>query len=239
MHSNSILLIDDDTELQTMLRSYLRRAGFNVSCAETAHEGLRLLKTCDPELVVLDIFLPDDNGIDLCGEIRQRTKVPIILISAKGDESDKVLGLGLGADDFLTKPFSLNEFVARAKAQVRRYEYLLESDDEKPDAPLLVSGVITINAAERHVTCCGEEVHLTATEFNLLYFLVRNEGKVYDKDTLYLQIWGSNYCAGSRPVAVYIRRLRQKLEQVPEQPEMILNVWGVGYKYLSKDGSYE
>lgn len=185
--------------------------------------------------MVLDIFLSHANGLDICRQLRERTQKPIILISDKGDESDKVLGLGLGADDFLTKPFSMNELVARIKAQIRRQEYYESVAAQKEDGEkILAAGPPVVNIAARTLTCRGKPVTLTARELDLLVYFVRHEGWVLSKDTIYESIWGLNSTGDSRTVMVHVRHLREKLELDPEHPEMFVTVWGVGYKFSSK-----
>lgn len=233
-----ILVIDDDTELQNLLKKYLEREGFKVLPETSASGGLASFERNQPDLIVLDIFLSHANGLDTCRQLRERTQKPIILISAKGDESDKVLGLGLGADDFLTKPFSMNELVARIKAQIRRQEYYEAVASEKKEGEeILAAGPLVINIAARTLTCRGKPVTLTAKEFDLLAYFVRHEGWVLSKDVLYESIWGLNSTGDSRTVMVHVRHLREKLELDPEHPEMFVTVWGVGYKFSSK-GKY-
>ena len=227
-----ILVIDDDLEVQAILRTYLEREGFEVFCSSCSESGLVLMRNRQPDLIILDIFLPDSNGLETCNKIRLEIKTPIILISAKGDESDKVLGLGLGADDFLTKPFSFNELVARVKAQIRRNEFVREyvpSSDEKRE--VIVKGPLLIDMEARTVYLREVLLTLTAKEFDLLAFFAENENRVFSKDTIYESIWGYDSGGDSRTIAVHIRRLREKIEINPNEPKMILNVWGVGYKF--------
>ena len=177
-----ILIIDDDAEVQSIIRTYLEREGFSVLCASSSEEGRTLFDSRYPDLVILDIFLPDGNGLDVCNYLRGISKNPIILISAKGDESDKVLGLGLGADDFVTKPFSMNELVARVKAQIRRNDYLAASvNDTKMAESTLLAGPFIINTESRTVLYYDKELTLTAKEFDLLVFFIQNENRVFNR----------------------------------------------------------
>lgn len=228
----TILIVDDDLEIQSIIKSYMEREGFLVFCATSSADGIILFNTQNPDLIILDIFLPDGNGLELCNYLRSQSKIPIILISAKGDESDKVLGLGLGADDFLTKPFSINELVARVKVQIRRNEYLDSPAIHKQQTcSTLIAGPLIISTESRIVLCCGKPLALTAKEFNLLVFFVKNENKVFSKEHLYEAIWGYDLNGDSRTVMVHIRRLREKIEVNPNEPKMLLTVWGVGYKF--------
>ncbi len=228
-----ILIIDDDGQVQSLIKNYLVREGFDVFCALSSEEGLALLKIKNPDLVILDIFLPDGNGLDTCSIIRKKTKIPIILISAKGDESDKVLGLGLGADDFLTKPFSINELVARVKAHTRRSEFINSSaGGSNNKASMIISGPLVVNLSSRTAFCREEMINLTAKEFDMLAFFIQNENRVFSRDFLYESIWGYDSSGDNRTVSVHIRHLRQKIELNPNDPKILVNVWGVGYKFI-------
>lgn len=230
-----ILIVDDDLEVQQLIRQYLEREGFFVDCTTYAKEGMELLKLKKPDLIILDVFLPDANGLELCSQIRRMTDVPITLISAKGDESDKVLGLGLGADDFVTKPFGINELVARIKAQLRRNDFVknIINEDKGKGTNALVAGPLVINLDSRVVYCREVCLVLTAKEFDMLVFFAKNENRVFNKDFLYETIWGYESSGDSRTVTVYIRKLREKIERNPNEPQMIVNVWGVGYKFTT------
>ncbi|AFA47466.1 response regulator transcription factor [Acetobacterium woodii] len=228
----TVLLIDDDLEVQQLIKTYLERESFGVYCTTRSTEGLEMIKAKKLDLVILDIFLPDGNGLEVCKEIRRTSKIPITLISAKGDESDKVLGLGLGADDFITKPFSINELVARVKAQIRRNEFIedyTKENGKKSDS--IVVGPLVINVESRSVFCRAEKIHLTAKEFDLLTFLAQNKDRVFSKDFLYESIWGYESSGDSRTVTVHIRKIREKIEKNPQEPKIIVNVWGIGYKF--------
>jgi len=229
-----ILIVDDDTEVQSIIKSYLEREGFSVLCAESSAKGMSLYDDQRTNLAILDIFLPDGNGMELCKHLRAITKIPIILLSAKGDESDKVLGLGLGADDFLTKPFSVNELVARVKAQIRRDEYMENlPGGKKQGSSMLVAGPIVINTESRQAFCNEILLVLRAKEFDLLSFFVKNENHVFSKEFMYEKLWGYDSNGDNRTVMVHIRRLREKIEKNPNNPKMLLTVWGVGYKFTS------
>lgn len=228
----TVLIIDDDLEVQQLIKTYLEREGFGVYCTPLSHEGLEIIKEKKIDLIILDIFLPDGNGLEVCKIIRSTSKIPITLISAKGDESDKVLGLGLGADDFITKPFSINELVARVKAQIRRTEFIEDFTKENGNRnDSIVAGPLVINMESRSVFCREEKVLLTAKEFDLLAFMAKNKDRVFSKDFLYESIWGYESSGDSRTVTVHIRKIREKIEKKPKEPQIIVNVWGIGYKF--------
>ncbi len=230
----NILIIDDDLEVQSIIKSYLVREGFSVICASFVKDGIAMFHEQKVDLAIIDIFLPDGNGLDVCNRLRSVSQTPIILISAKGDESDKVLGLGLGADDFLTKPFSINELVARVKAQIRRNEYIAQSiNQKKPLGGTLIVGSLMIDTESRTAFCYDKPLSLTAKEFDLLTLLAKNENRVFDKESLYDAIWGYDPNGDTRTVMVHIRRLRLKIETDPNNPKMLVTVWGVGYKFTT------
>ncbi len=232
----TVLIIDDDLEVQQLIRTYLERESYRVFCTARSDEGLEIIKEKKLDMVLLDIFLPDDNGLEVCKKIRLTSNVPITLISAKGDESDKVLGLGLGADDFITKPFSINELVARVKAQIRRNDFIEDMKKDRGEKNnSIVAGPLIINMESRSVYCREEPLLFTAKEFDLLAFMAKNRDKVYSKDFLYETIWGCNCGGDSRTVTVHIRKIREKIEIDPNEPQILVNVWGVGYK-LTVDG---
>ncbi|MBC3888855.1 response regulator [Acetobacterium paludosum] len=228
----TVLIIDDDLEVQQLIKTYLEREGFGVYCTTRSSEGLEIINEKKLDLIILDIFLPDGNGLEVCKKIRSTSKIPITLISAKGDESDKVLGLGLGADDFITKPFSINELVARVKAQIRRNEFIedLKKENRKHNDSI-VAGPIVINIESRTAFCREKKILLTAKEFDLLTFMAKNKDRVFSKDFLYESIWGYESSGDSRTVTVHIRKIREKIEKNPKKPQIIVNVWGVGYKF--------
>lgn len=229
-----ILIVDDDLEIQSIIKSYLEREGFSVLCADSSAQGFSLYNNASTKLIILDIFLPDGNGMELCKYLRTTSKIPIIMISAKGDESDKVLGLGLGADDFLTKPFSINELVARVKAQIRRNEYIDASNgSSNQNTSTLIAGPIIINAESRLAYCNDKPLSLRTKEFDLLSFFVKNVDRVFSKENLYEKLWGYDFNGDTRTVMVHIRRLREKIEINPNDPKILLTVWGVGYKFTT------
>lgn len=234
-----IIVVDDEPEMLELIKKYLAREGFLVFTGQTAAAALKLSRVEHPDLIILDIILPDNDGLEVCQILRRETLVPILLISAKGDDADKVLGLGLGADDYLTKPFSLNELVARVKAHLRRHSYTSKANaDNLPD--LIAAGPLEINLKGHEVYLRSKPVLLTAKEFELLAFLARHANQVFNKESLYEKIWGMDSTGDSRTVMVHIRRLREKIEENPNEPKFLLTVWGTGYKFsfnnYRKDG---
>lgn len=228
-----ILVIDDDVEIRKLIRQYLERNHYNVLEAGTVKTGIDLIKHNVINLIILDIFLPDGNGIDMCSEIRSFSKIPILLISAKGDDSDVVLGLGIGADDFITKPFSLDQLVARVKAQLRREKFLLELNQKQEGTnDIIIKGSLYIDLKKRDIFCREELVELTAKEFDLIAFLANNEGIVFEKEKLYEKIWGYDAMGDYRTVAVHVKNIREKIEIDYKNPKMVITVWGVGYKFV-------
>lgn len=227
-----IIVIDDECEMVELIKKYLIREGFEVFTGGTAREGFQLIKKENPDLIILDIMLPGMDGLEACQILRQDTFIPVLLISAKGEDADKVLGLGLGADDYLTKPFSLNELVARVKAHLRRINYSKKASINTP--AIITSGPLEINVKSREVYLGGKPVLLTTKEFELLSFLVINANQVFKRESLYEKIWGYNSAGDSRTVMVHIRRLREKIEEDPYKPKYLRTVWGTGYKYSLK-----
>lgn len=230
--SKKILVIDDETEMVELIKKYLKREGFHVITGHTAHEAILLAKNEKPDLIILDIILPEMDGLEICQILRRESFIPILLISAKGDDADKVLGLGLGADDYLTKPFSLNELIARVKAHIRRYDYNKKATPETKQVSI-TGGPLEIDTKSREVHLEGKPVYLTSKEFELLSFMVLNANQVFNRETLYEKIWGYDSTGDSRTVMVHIRRLREKIENDPDKPRYLKTIWGTGYKFCA------
>jgi DNA-binding response OmpR family regulator len=225
--STRILVVDDEQSIRTIVEYALRDAGFEVLSAARGDDALALVRRDPPDLVVLDLMLPGMDGLEVCRRIRAERSVPIIILSARGEELDKVLGLELGADDYVTKPFSPRELVARVKAVLRRAEPEPESGPEPP----LHLGDLTVDPARHEVVFEGRPVHLTAREFELLSYLVRNRGLVLTRDQILERVWGYSFPADTRTVDVHIRQLRAKLgDRAP-----IVTIRGVGYKADARD----
>jgi len=226
-----ILLVDDEQSLQTLLAFPLRKEGYEVVSALDGQEALDRLRETNFDLVVLDLMLPKVDGFEVCRQVRARSSVPIIMLTARTEEIDKVLGLELGADDYITKPFSVREFRSRVKAVLRRAA-LVRADDAggKP----LVDGDLRIDFEKRSVSMAGESVRLTYVEFEILTALARHPGRVFNRMVLLERVWGDASYRDPRTVDVHIRHLREKLESDPRYPEMILTVRGVGYRYRDR-----
>ncbi|MEJ7750084.1 MAG: response regulator transcription factor [Thermoleophilaceae bacterium] len=226
-----ILLVDDEQSLQTLLAFPLRKEGYEVVSALDGQEALDRLRETNFDLVVLDLMLPKVDGFEVCRQVRARSSVPIIMLTARTEEIDKVLGLELGADDYITKPFSVREFRSRVKAVLRRAA-LVRADDAggKP----LVDGDLRIDFEKRAVSMAGESVRLTYVEFEILTALARHPGRVFNRMVLLERVWGDASYRDPRTVDVHIRHLREKLESDPRYPEMILTVRGVGYRYRDR-----
>lgn len=222
-----ILVVDDEAHIIELVELYLEKEGYEVMSAQDGPEAVEKAGSGDPDLVVLDIMLPGMDGLDVLREIRKSSTVPVIMLTAKESEVDKVVGLELGADDYLTKPFSPRELVARVKAVLRRSQ-----PPEGEEAPILMRGDLVVDVDRRRVEVAGlGEVKLTAKEFDLLRVLAANPGIVLKRDRLMEKVWGYEYIGDTRTVDVYIRHLREKLADDAENPRFIETVRGVGYRF--------
>ncbi len=224
-----ILLVEDDPEIRGMLKDYLTCENFEVVCAADGEEACEKFADNIFSIVLLDLMIPKISGMDVMQHIRRISTVPIIIISAKDTELDKTLGLGLGADDYITKPFSVTEVLARIKANIRRStQYAVPAQPEEPK--LLTMGELVMNLSDYTVSKAGVKLDLTAKEFDILKLLMKNPKKVYTKAQLYSQIWKDAYMGDENAVNVHISRLRNKIEENPREPRFIITVWGIGYK---------
>jgi two-component system response regulator ResD len=223
-----ILVVDDEDKIRNIIRMYFTREGFNVAEAASGGEALEMLGREQYDLVILDIMMPEVDGWTVCRELRARSGIPIIMLTAREEEVDRVLGLEMGADDYLVKPFSPRELLARVKAVLRRASR--PAAKAEPDG-VLVNKNIEINPKTRVVTVGGLPVTLTVKEFDLLLFMARHPGRVFTRDDLLQGIWGFDYFGDTRTVDTHVNRLRDKLNRVPGCPAMIRTVWGVGYKF--------
>ena len=221
-----ILMIDDEENLVKGVRYNLELDGYSVDVAYDGEEALRSMDNNIFNLVILDVMLPKIDGFTLLKKIRERSSVPVIMLTAKGEDEDKVLGFEYGADDYMTKPFNILELRARIKALLRRTYDLVANKSE-----IIKSGDIMIDVPSRKVNVEGRPVDLTSKEFDILFLLVTNPGKIYSRETLLEIIWGYDYYGDSRTVDVHIRRLREKIERDPGNPQYVLTKWGVGYYY--------
>lgn len=221
-----ILIVDDERLLVKGLKRSLEENGFTVATAYDGEEALNIMHSTHVDLVVLDIMLPKIDGLEVCRRIRKRWNTPVIMLTARGEDTDKIVGLELGADDYLAKPFNTRELIARIKAVLRRTS---QAGDE-PGAGVLRFGELAIDVPRRLVALDGKPVELTATEFDLLYTLARHHGRVFTRDTLLEQVWGSPY-TDPRTVDVYVRRVREKVETDPAHPRWIMTKRGAGYYF--------
>jgi len=229
MRKTRILIVDDELSIIKFLRANLKAENYETLTAMDGAEALQITEMELPDLVILDIMMPKMDGFEVCRRLREWSQIPIIMLSARGDESDKVKCLDLGADDYITKPFGASELIARVKAVLRR----TEAAGTIPTQPSFTTGDLEINFAKRQVTVAGEEVKLTATEFSLLQELVLNAGKVLTHTHLLNKVWGLEYREERQYLHVFIRRLRTKLEPDPTNPKYIITVPGVGYQFKS------
>ena len=228
-----ILLADDEQSVQTLLSYPLRKDGYEVVQASDGREALQRFNESTFDLVVLDVMMPRMDGLEVCRRLRAKSTVPIIMLTAKAEEIDKVLGLELGADDYITKPFSMREFRSRVKATLRRAG--MARDREAPEDETLESGELAIDFAKRSVKVRGEEVQTTYVEFEILAALGRNPGRVFTRDMLLTRVWGDSAYRDPRTIDVHIRHLREKLELDAKQPEYLFTVRGVGYRFRDDD----
>lgn len=230
MSPQTILVVDDDKEINELISISLKREGYNVISAFDGHEALSLAKNHSPDLVILDILLPGIDGFEICNELRKISTVPILFVSCKDEEIDKVLGLRLGGDDFISKPFSIIELIARVKAHMRR-NYQFQKRDINDDQILKYDNLI-IDPTTHQVTVNGKLVELSPKEFNLLYYLAKNPNRVYKNEQLFSLLWDENHIGDTHTVMVHIYNLK-KLEDNPAKPKYIQTIRGVGYKFNS------
>ena len=223
-----ILLVDDDPNIRQLLNLYLEKEGFEVMMASRGDEALKIFKTSPPNLMLLDIMLPGMDGWQVCREVRKISNIPIIMLTAKDETFDKVLGLELGADDYVAKPFDMKELVARIKAVSRRFQAA-----DAPDRELVFPG-LTININQYTVMYMGRELEMPPKELELLHFLASHPGMVFTREQLLEQVWGYDYFGDSRTVDVHVKRLREKLTEGEKLGWQIKTVWGVGYKFEVK-----
>ncbi len=226
MMGTKILVVDDEANICDMLRIYLENEGYEVKTASDGAEGISFFKMYEPDLVLLDIMLPKKDGWQVCREIREMSSKPVIMITAKGDVFDKVLGLELGADDFVVKPFDMKELSARIKAVLRRYY----AHDSAQSDEVIKFDNIEISFDKYELKLRGERVDIPPKELQLLYFLASNYNHVFTRDQLLDKVWGFDYLGDSRTVDVHVKRLREKLEGVSDK-WLLKTVWGVGYKF--------
>lgn len=218
-----ILVVEDETNIREVVRRYLEREGFDVREAADGYEAVDAVERQTPDLIVMDLMLPGIDGLTLTRQFQQRSKIPIIILTAKGETSDRIRGLDWGADDYLPKPFSPRELVSRIQAVLRRAS--------GHEASQLSFGVVTMDWNSRVVTRNAGPVKLTAREFDLLWFLANHPGRVFSRESLLDHVWGEDFSGDPSTVTVHMRHLRKKIEPVPSEPQHLITVWGVGYRF--------
>ena len=228
MEDKRVLVVDDEKLIVKGIRFSLEQEGMKVDCAYDGEEALKLAKENVYDILLLDVMLPKYDGFEVCRQIREYSDVPIIMLTAKGDDMDKILGLEYGADDYITKPFNILEVKARIKAILRRTG---RKKTEREDDKIIVKGEMKIDCESRRVVIGEQETNLTAKEFDLLEFLAMNPNKVYSRENLLNIVWGYEYPGDARTVDVHIRRLREKIETNPSDPKYVYTKWGVGYYF--------
>lgn len=227
----NILVVDDDKEIVESIEIFLKNEGYNVYKAYNGMEALDVLGNNDVHLILMDIMMPKLDGIKATIKIREEKNIPIILVSAKSEDTDKIMGLNIGADDYITKPFNLLELIARVKSNLRRYVTLGTYNNEKlGDKEVLISGGLELNTSTKEVKVDGQVVRVTPIEFKILNLLIANKGRVFSIDEIYEKVWNEESFNVENTVAVHIRRIREKIEINPKEPRYLKVVWGVGYK---------
>jgi len=227
--NKKILVVDDEKPIADILQFNLKKEGFDVHCAYDGNSALEKVEEIQPDLVLLDIMLPQRDGMEVCREIRKKYEMPIIMLTAKDSEIDKVLGLELGADDYVTKPFSTRELIARVKANLRRHQQVPSALEEENETNEIEIGSLTIHPDAYIVSKRGEMIELTHREFELLHYLAKHIGQVMTREHLLQTVWGYDYYGDVRTVDVTVRRLREKIEDNPSHPTWIVTRRGVGY----------
>jgi DNA-binding response OmpR family regulator len=225
----TILVVEDDATLQSVLLYNLTKEGYKVEQAFDGLQGLEKARNLKPDFIMLDVMMPKMNGFEICRVLRQEMNVPILILTAKDDEIDKVVGLDLGADDYMTKPFKIRELLARIRAILRRGELAVAKPADAGN--LIKTDTIEIDTSRHTVTVRGRLLELTPKEFDLLAFFVRNTGMVFNREQLLEKVWGYGYAGDTRTVDVHVRWLREKIEQNPETPTHLITLRGVGYKF--------
>ncbi|WP_018590408.1 response regulator transcription factor [Terrisporobacter glycolicus] len=227
----NILVVDDDKEIVESIEIFLRNEGYNVYKAYNGIEALDVLVNKDVHLILMDIMMPKLDGIKATIKIREEKNIPIILVSAKSEDTDKIMGLNIGADDYITKPFNLLELIARVKSNLRRYVALGTYNNENTNnKEVLISGGLELNTSTKEVKVDGQTVKVTPIEFKILNLLIANKGRVFSIDEIYEKVWNEESFNVENTVAVHIRRIREKIEINPKEPRYLKVVWGVGYK---------
>tara|TARA_B100001758_G_C18277628_1_gene539868 strand:+ start:171 stop:872 length:702 start_codon:yes stop_codon:yes gene_type:complete len=227
----SILVVDDEPVFIEALTISLEREGFGVIAAADGPAALKAISEKDPDLILLDVMLPGMSGIDVCREVRKSSSVPVIMVTAKGEEIDAVVGLEVGADDYITKPYRLRELIARIRAILRRSENSPKEDETTSNPEVLVEGAVRLDLERHELSVDGELVSLALREFELLSYLMENSGRVVTRESLMQNVWGWDYIGDTKTIDVHVKRLRSKIESDPSAPLRISTIRGVGYRY--------
>jgi DNA-binding response OmpR family regulator len=230
-----ILIADDETNITDVCARYLEREGYAVVIANDGNEAMEIWRRENPDLIVLDLMMPKLGGMQVCEQIRYEQDVPIVMLTARGEEPDRLMGLTVGADDYITKPFSPRELVLRIHAILRRTRALPTANENESVPDELVFPELVIRPLSRIAAVAGQPVDLTVKEFDLLWLLARNPGRVFSRNQLLDLVWDTDFYGDATTVTVHIRRLREKVEPVPSQPRYIKTVWGIGYKFESRE----
>ena len=231
MENGNILIVDDEKEIRDLVEIYLKSEGYNTIQAADGLEAVEAVKNNDIDLVILDIMMPNMNGIEACLKIREMKEMPIIMLSAKSEDIDKILGLNMGADDYITKPFNPLELVARVKSQLRRfYKFGNKYDNSLEEENIIQIDDLMINLDTHEVSLGDKMVKLTPTEFDIFALLAKSRGKVFSIENIYESVWNQDFMTSDNTVMVHIRKIREKIESDPRNPRFIKTVWGVGYK---------
>ncbi len=233
MEEEKILVVDDDKDIAELVKIHLNNSGYQVFTANSANQGYEILGKENIQLVILDIMMPKVDGYEMCKKIREMSNIPIIMLSAKIKDEDKIQGLSIGADDYITKPFNPEELIARVKSQIRRYTTLNTDEGEDKNNKVVLNNLI-MKRDEHKVVAYGKDVKLTPIEFDILYLLASHPGKVFSTDEIFEAVWHEKMFEANNTVMVHIRRVREKIEMDPQDAKIIKTVWGVGYK-VDKD----
>ena len=229
--AKKVLVVDDEKLIVKGIRFSLEQDGMEVDCAYDGEEALRMAREKEYDIILLDVMLPKLDGFEVCQQLRETSSVPVVMLTAKGDDMDKILGLEYGADDYITKPFNILEVKARIKAIMRRTS---PARQQAAQASVIEKGDLKLDCESRRLFINGTEINLTTREFELLEIMVKNENKVYSRENLLNLVWGKEYPGDVRTVDVHVRRLREKIETNPSEPKYVHTKWGVGYYYNQK-----
>lgn len=230
MDNKVILVVDDDRDIRNMIKIYLQNENFSVILAGNGKEALKILEETRIDLIVLDIMMPEMDGMETCIKIRGKYKMPILFLSAKGEDMDKIMGLSAGGDDYITKPFNPLELTARVKANIRRVQIFDRVENDNTIEDIITIDDLVININTHQIFLKDEEIHLTKTEFDILQLLASNRGMIFSIEKIYNKVWKDEFFIADNTVTVHIRKLREKLKDDYKNPKYIKTIWGVGYK---------